>query len=87
MPKGSLEIGPGDRAAGVEDGSPFRIPWIVRGVVRLVRMVPALVTVAFAAWAVGAALEGDATVTAGASLMSLLALSVAVRSAISARGQ
>lgn len=47
---------------------------------------PALVTLAFAGWAVSAALAGEGATVAAASLMSLLALSVAVRAAIGANG-
>ena len=75
---------PDDRQ-GAEDAGTFRVPAVARGVIRLIRLVPAVVTVAFAGWAVGAALAGEGAIAAGAALMSLLALSVALRSAMSSR--
>jgi hypothetical protein len=64
-------------------GPPFRVPPIARAVIRLIRIVPTLVTVAFGGWAVAAALAGEGAIAAAAAMMSLLALSVAVRSAMS----
>lgn len=46
---------------------------------------PTLVTVGFAGWAVTAAIAGDGAIAASATVMSLLALSVAVRSALGGR--
>ena len=63
----------------------FHVPRVARAVVRLMRLVPALVTTAFAGWAVAAAFSGDGTVAAAAALMSALAFSVAARSTMSAR--
>ena len=59
----------------------FRIPAFARGVIWLVRLVPSLVTVGFATWAVAAALAGEGEIAGAAAVMSLLALGVAVRSA------
>jgi hypothetical protein len=64
-------------------GAAFRVPLVARAVVRLMRLVPAIVTTAFAGWAVAAAVAGNGTVAVAAALMSALALSVAVRSALS----
>ena len=62
----------------------FRIPPLARAVVRIIRLIPALVTVSFAGWAVAAALVGDFTIAAAAATMGALAFSVAARSAMSA---
>ena len=58
----------------------FRIPALARGVIWLVRLVPTLVTVGFGAWAVAATLAGEGAIAAAAGAMTMLALSVAVRS-------
>ena len=63
----------------------FRIPPVARAVIQFIRHVPTLVTVAFATWAVAAALAGDGEIAAAAAVMSALALSVAARSTLSAR--
>ena len=63
----------------------FRIPAVARLVVGVVRVVPTLVTVGFGVWAVAAAVAGNAALAAAAAVMGMLALSVAVRSAMSAK--
>jgi hypothetical protein len=73
-----------DARRGASDDAPtFPVPGIARAIVKLVRLVPAIVTLAFAGWAVAAALTGEGAIAAAAALMSMLALSVAARSAMS----
>lgn len=72
---------PAPRNAETNDsGMTFRVPRIATGVIRLVRLVPTLVTVAFAGWAAAAAVTGEGAIAAAAAAMSMVALGVAVRS-------
>lgn len=60
-------------------GEKFTLPLGARTVIRFIRLIPVMVTVGFAGWAAGAALTGRVAVAAAAAAMSLLALSVAIR--------